>query len=236
MAKLTHQFVKELSQAGVTIVSGLASGIDGISHQTALKEEGATIAVIAGGFNHIYPASNYSLYKEMLKNNLVITENKPSTIPSAYLFPLRNRIIAGLSKAILIPEAGLKSGSMHTKNYAVEYGREIFAVPGRINSPESEGTNQIIKECQASICTDVEQIIDFLGVEKHKNSEKQAFQLDINEQLILNYILSEQKSYQDIIDYTHLPPRELNTVLINMQMKGLIEKLAGNMFVALTKI
>ena len=233
---ITRQFVKELSNSEVTIVSGMASGIDTIAHEVTLKENGATIAVLAGGFDYIYPAVNHNLYKRLLENNLVITEQIPCVKPTNYLFPLRNRIIAGLSKAVLIPEAGLNSGSLHTKNYAVEYGREIFAIPGRINSSESEGTNNIIRECQSCLCTDVTQIIEFLGVVNKKNETKVSYQLDITEQTILNYILAEKKTYQEIADYTNLSSRELNTILFNMQLKGYIEKLVGNSYISLIKL
>jgi len=231
----TRQFVKELSQAGVTIVSGLALGVDTIARETAISEKGSTIAVIAGGFDHIYPASNKSLFQVMLQDNLVITESKPSVFPQAFMFPVRNRIIAGLSRAVLITEAGKKSGALHTKNYAVEANREVFALPGRINSIESEGTNAIIKQCQSCLCLNPSEIIESLGVITKNNFKKPAFQLDITEQTILNYILAEKKCYQEILDYTKLSSRELNTVLFNMQIKGYIEKLAGNNYIALIK-
>lgn len=233
---ITKQFASELTNSSVTIVSGLASGVDTIAHEACLKSNGSTIAVIAGGFDHIYPAHNQNLFKRIIENNLVITEHKPSIKPQPYLFPIRNRIIAGLSKAVLITEAGLNSGSIHTKNYAVEFGREVFAIPGKINSPESEGTNNIIRECQACLCTDVTQITDFLGVLNKKNEPKPVFQLDITEQTILNYILAEKKSYQEIADYTGISTRELNTILFNMQIKGYIEKLVGNSYISLIKL
>lgn len=232
----TKQFVSTLAKNGVTIVSGLASGIDTFAHETTLQEEGSTIAVIAGGFDYVFPASNHQLFKTLTVNSLVVSESLPNVLPSAYLFPIRNRIIAGLSRAVFIPEAGIKSGSLHTKNYAVNYNREVFALPGRITSPESEGTNQIIKECQANLCLNANEILDYLGVVEEKNEKKPAIQLDITEQSILNYILAEKKTYQEILDYIKLKPNELNTVLFNMQMKGLVEKLAGNSYIALIKL
>ena len=232
----TKQFAKELASAGVTIVSGLASGVDTIAHETALSCEGATIAVIAGGHDHIFPATNHALFKSMIVNNLVISESVPSVRPVGYLFPIRNRIIAGLSRAVLITEAGSKSGAMHTKNYAVEENREVFALPGRITSPESEGTNRIIKECQTCLCLSPKEILDFLGVVEKDFTKKPTIQLDITEQTILNYILTEKKTYQEIVEFTKLKPNELNTVLFNMQMKGLIEKLMGNSYIALIKM
>ncbi len=233
---VTKQFVEDLSSFGVTIVSGMAMGIDTIAHETALSKESGTIAVLAGGFDHVFPACNHTLFKTLSESNLVITESLPNVVPSAYLFPIRNRIIAGLSKAVLVTEAGLKSGSLHTKNYAVNYNREVFAVPGKVTSPESAGTNSIIKECQASLCLSAQDILDFLGIKQKKIEKNPAIQLDITEQSILNYILADKKTYQEILDYVQISPSELNNTLFEMQMKGLIEKLAGNSYVALIRI
>lgn len=233
---VTKQFAKPIAEAGITIVSGLACGVDTIAHQTALDVEGSTIAVIAGGFNHVFPASNHGLYRKMIENNLVVTESKPNVTPSSFLFPTRNRIIAGLSRAVLITEAGERSGALHTKNYAVDYGREVFAIPGRITSEKSKGTNAIIKQCQASLVVSPTEILNFLGVTEKKNNKKPTIQLDMDEQTILNYILSEKKTYQEILDYTHFKPNQLNILLLNMQMKGLIEKLMGNSYIALMKV
>ena len=122
---VTKQYSKALAIAGVTVVSGMANGVDTVAHKTVLENNGATIAVLAGGFHYIYPANNYALSKKLAENNLLITENNPDIQPLTYYFPIRNRIIAGLSKAVLITEAGLKSGSLHTKDYALEYNREI---------------------------------------------------------------------------------------------------------------
>lgn len=233
---ITKQFVTDLSNAGVTIVSGMASGVDTIAHEQTVKNNGSTIAVLAGGFDYIYPTENIYLYKRLIQNNLVVSEYRPNVRAASFTFPLRNRIIAGLSRAVLITEAGLQSGALHTKNYAIEFNREVFAIPGRINSPESEGTNSIIKECQSCLCLSVDQITDYLGVLNKKNDTNVAFQLDITEQTILNYILTEKKTYQEIADYTKLPARELNTVLFNMQLKGYIEKLVGNAYISLIKL
>ena len=232
----TKQYVKELVDANITIVSGMASGVDTIAHKQAMAENGNTIAVLGGGFNYIYPACNSALFREITKNNLVISEFAPEIKPQTYYFPIRNRIIAGLSRGVLVTEAGEKSGALHTKNYAADYGREVFAIPGKITSPESEGTNSIIRECQSCLCTSVTEITDFLGVSNKKNEQNLAFQLDITEQTILNYILTDKKTYQEIADYTKLSTRELNTVLFNMQMKGVVEKLAGNAYISLIKL
>ena len=228
---VTAQFTKELVNAGLTIVSGMALGVDTVAHNTALQNQGATIAVLAGGFNHIYPSANFGLYKQIIQNGLVITEYPPNAEPLAYNFPVRNRIIAGLSKGVLVTEAGLKSGSLHTKNYAVDMGREVFAIPGKITSSESEGTNNIIKQCQATLVTSPKDIFDALGINLAQKEQNTLQQLDMETTSILNYILTEKKTFQEIADFTKIPTRELNAKLMEMQMDGLIIKLAGNAYI-----
>lgn len=228
---VTKQYAKALAQAGVTVVSGMANGVDTVAHRTVLENNGATIAVLAGGFHYIYPANNYALSKKLAENNLLVTEYSPDIQPLAYYFPIRNRIIAGLSKAVLITEAGLKSGSLHTKDYALEYNREIFAVPGQINSPMSEGTNRIIKDFQSSITLSPEDLLQSLGIKNEKIEKKVVNQLDFNSQLVLDYIKVEKKTFQQIADYTHLPIHELNALLTELEMEGIIEKLANNSYI-----
>lgn len=229
---VTAQFTKELVSAGFTIVSGMALGVDSVAHNTTLQNQGATIAVLAGGFNHIYPSANFGLYKQICANGLVISEYPPNAEPLSYNFPIRNRIIAGLSKGVLVTEAGLKSGSLHTSNYAVDMGREVFAIPGKITSSESEGTNNIIKQCQATLVTSPKDIFDALGIKLQEKTQKPCQQLDIETTSILNYILAEKKTFQEIADFTKLSTRDLNTKLIEMQMDGLIIKLAGNSYIS----
>ncbi len=229
---VTAQFTKELVGAGLTIVSGMALGVDSIAHNTTIQNQGATIAVLAGGFNHIYPSANFGLYKQICSSGLVVSEYPPNAEPLSYNFPVRNRIIAGLSKGVLVTEAGLKSGALHTKNYAIDMGKEIFAIPGKITSSESEGTNNIIKQCQGSLVTSPKDIFDALGIKLQEKTQKEAQQLDIMTTSILNYILAEKKTFQEIADFTKLSTRDLNTKLIEMQMDGLIIKLAGNAYIS----
>ncbi len=229
---VTAQFVKELVGAGLTIVSGMALGVDSVAHNTALQNQGATIAVLAGGFNHIYPSANFGLYKQICQSGLVVTEYPPNAEPLSYNFPVRNRIIAGLSKGVLVTEAGLKSGALHTKNYAVDMGREVFAIPGKITSSESEGTNNIIRQCQGALVTCPKDIFDALKINLQEKTQKPCQQLDIETTSILNYILAEKKTFQEIADFTKLSTRDLNTKLIEMQMDGLIIKLAGNSYIS----
>ena len=229
---VTSMFCKEFASQGITIVSGMALGVDTVAHNVALENNAPTIAVLGGGFDHIYPSANFGLFKDICLNGLVVTEYAPPTEPLAYNFPVRNRIIAGLSRGVLVTEAGLKSGALHTKNYAIECGREVFAVPGKITSTSSEGTNNIIKQCQACLVTSPKDIFDALDINLKEISKKTVQQLDITSETILNYILTEKKTYQEIADYTQLPARELNSKLMELQMDGLIIKLAGNSYIS----
>ena len=227
----TKQFAKALVGQDITIVSGLATGVDTIAHKTALENEGKTIAVLAGGFHHIYPAINHKLANQMMINNLLITENNPDVESYSYLFPIRNRIIAGLSKGIVVTEAGEHSGTLHTVNYAIDYNREIFVIPGRINSNESKGCNQIIKQYPNSITLSPDDIFEAFHINTEKISKNTSVQLDINVQLVLDYIKTEKKTFQQILDYSHLATKELNTILIELEMQGLITKLANNSYI-----
>ena len=228
---VTKQFVKELVAANVTIVSGLASGVDTVAHKTALNEGGNTIAVLAGGFNHIYPSTNIALSKEITENNLIISENNPNVKPLSYYFPVRNRIIAGLSRGVLVTEAGEKSGSLHTFNYAVEYNREVFAIPGKINSEMSKGTNAIIKQLQGTITLSPDDILSTFDLMPTKNEKKSSIQLDIKVQDVLDYIQTEKKTFQQILEKTGYSVQELNSILFELEMAGIVTKLANNSYI-----
>lgn len=148
-----------LIEKGVLIVSGLAKGIDALAHEDAIKNGGNTIAVIAGGLNHIYPSENLDLALEMMKTQLVVSEYPPDTKPLKWQFPARNRIISGLGNGTLIIEAKRKSGSLITANYAVNEGREVFSLPGSIFNPFSSGTNDLIQQ-GAKLVTSAEDILE----------------------------------------------------------------------------
>ncbi|MFB6466626.1 DNA-processing protein DprA [Cytobacillus sp. Hz8] len=142
---IRHLF-PSLMKKGIVIVSGLAKGIDTIAHQTAIRNNGSTIAVLAGGFNHVYPKENRALALELMENQLIISEYPPDMKPLKWQFPMRNRIISGISWGTFIIEAKGKSGSLITANYALNEGREVFALPGSIFSPFSIGTNELIQQ------------------------------------------------------------------------------------------
>ncbi|KAF0820357.1 nucleotide-binding protein Smf [Bacillus sp. ZZV12-4809] len=157
--KAIQSIFPKLIEQGIIIVSGLAAGIDAIAHKEAIKNKGKTIGVIAGGLFHIYPQANQKLAYEMMKNHLVISEYPPDTRPSRWQFPMRNRIISGICRGTLIIQAKSKSGSLITANYAVQEGREVFAVPGNIFSPFSVGTNELIQQ-GAKLVKSAEEILE----------------------------------------------------------------------------
>ena len=227
---VTEQFSSTIAKCGVTIVSGLADGIDTFAHESCLKAGGKTIAVLGGGLNEIYPATNTNLANDIVKSGgLLISEHKPNEKPQTYYFPIRNRIIAGLSKAVLITEATEKSGSMHTKNYALEYGREVFAIPGRISDAYSSGCNKIIKNCQSAIALDPNDVLNFLG-KKFVENKTNIVQYSLTDKLILDIIDVNEVHYEEILAKSGMDSKELNTMLIRLELKGLIKKLPGNFY------
>ena len=230
--KITEQFAKQLAQAGFTIVSGLADGIDTVAHRATLAVNGSTIAVLGGGLLEIYPTSNIDLAKEIEEKGLLVSEYKPHHKPASFHFPVRNRIIAGMSKGILIPEASLKSGSMHTKEYALEANRDLFVVPGNIDSPQSEGCNSIIKALQGVAVTSPEDILNSYGKVVGKAGFKKPLQLQltIEEKLIIDTIGNEEAHYEELLLKTKLDSKNLNSLLTVMQVRGIIKKLPGNLY------
>ena len=230
--EITHKFAFDMAYAGITIVSGLADGVDSIAHKACLDAGGKTIAVLGGGFNNLYPASNVPLANEILqKGGLIITEYKPSMAPASFTFPARNRIIAGLSRGVLITEATLKSGSMHTKEYALENGRDVFAVPGRITDIYSEGCNQIIKNCQTTMVLSPDEIINLYGKQTTNmfDSENQI-QLSFDEQIVMDIIDVDEVHYDEILAKSGMTSKVLNTLLMKMELTGKIKKLPGNYY------
>ena len=224
---VTSTFTKGLSENGFTIVSGLAMGVDKIAHETTLENGGKTIAVLGGGFNHIYPAMNQNLAKNIENNGLIVSEYRPSVRPSAYNFPVRNRIIAGLCEGILITEAGEKSGALHTKEYALECGRDVFAVPGNVTSQKSIGTNRLLKSLQSALVMSYNDILDYYSISPIKN-KKSVKQLTFDEQIVVNLLKQESMSLNDLLIKSGMEIKNLNSCLTTLQINGLIKKLPGN--------
>ena len=156
----------ELAKKGITIVSGMARGIDSVAHKSAIKAGGRTIAILGSGLNRIYPPENKKLYEDISKNGAVISEFAPNTPPMPYNFPKRNRIISGMAIGVVVVEAAVRSGSLITANFALEQGRDVFAMPGNINSPRSNGTNALIKD-GAKLVEDVSDVLNEFEYKKN---------------------------------------------------------------------
>jgi DNA processing protein len=227
---VTEQFCKGLVQNGFTIISGLATGIDSTAHKTALENNGKTIAVLGGGFDHLYPSFNANLAREIVEKGLLISEYRPSFKPTLYTFPLRNRIIAGLSRGVLITEAGEKSGALHTKEYALDMGKEVFAVPGNVNSVMSKGTNRLIRSAQGACVLSYEDIVCIFHEKVVKSSSLPSSQISLDEQVVLNLLEGEEKTFEQIQNRTNLPTNKLNSMLTMLQIKGIIKQLPGNSY------
>jgi len=240
------RFSSEYSQQGLVIVSGFANGVDTIAHQAALDQQGSTIAVLPSPINHCYPANNYALYEKMNRHGLLLSETPPGTALHAGQFHQRNRIIVGLSRASIIIEGKLKSGSMITAKHAMEMDRELFAVPGPINSIKSEGPNFLIQKGYARMLMSANQLFDELtwlreSMNRHtvnsKSTEGQAPRneaaLTEEEQFILQLLKENALTISELYDATTIPFGHLNVLLLNLSIKQFIELQSGSLYIAL---
>lgn len=214
--------------AGFVVVSGLAEGIDTAAHQGG-KE--ATIAVLGNGIDVYYPAINKDLQDEISLQGLLISEYPPTLHGGKTTFPQRNRIVAALAQAVIAVEADLRSGTLITVKMANALNRPVYAVPGNINCYASQGTNDLIAKGQAKMITSVSDLITALtGTIATKVTVKQK-QITMEQQNILNILKSDEVHFDDIVMESGLTVPQLSTLLTNMEMIGLIEKLPGNYFV-----
>ena len=235
------QFAKGLSALGFTVVSGLARGIDTQAHKGALLGGGRTIAVIGSGFKYMYPPENKELAEDIAKKGAVISEFPIETEPIRQNFPRRNRVISGLSLGVMVVEAGQNSGALITADFALEQGREVFALPGKVDSPNAFGTNGLIKQ-GARLVSSVDDIIeefnlDMLALPKERPLEKDGFSqqpkdnlLPDEERLIYNALSSEPLTWDDIIERTGIKNNKLSRILLSLQMRRLIKQLPGKQF------
>ena len=233
--KLAYQ----LAYLGVTVVSGGARGIDTAAHQGALSGKGRTIAVLGTGINIIWPAENKELFDRITANGAIITQfpfNRPGDKQS---FPIRNRIVAGMTLGAVVVEANLTSGALITANFAVEYGRQVFAVPGRIDSPRSKGCHELIKK-GAKLCEGAEDILsefEYLFPPSNKPASPAttgvlpALELSENEQKVYATLNEEAVSIDDVIRGSGLPSSAVSVALLSLEMKRLARQLPGKMFV-----
>ena len=225
--KTAENLAEQLVQSGITVVSGMALGIDAAAHRGAIRGGGKTIAVFACGVTNPHPRSNINLYREILKNGAVVSEYPLGMPPYPGNFPARNRIISGLSLGSLIVEANVKSGSLITADFALEQGRDVFAVPGNINSPSSMGTNNLIKN-GAKLVHCVDDILSELpGSCMIKASSKIRIQLEDNETLIAATLLENGKTIDQIAVDTGLGINEVLSNAAIMELRGIIRSING---------
>ena len=228
---VTERLVRDATSAGITIVSGLAYGVDSIAHRKCLELGGKTIAVLGGGFEHIYPLEHHSLAMEIAEKGLLLSEYRPKMNATKYTFPTRNRIVAGLSDGVLITEAGIKSGTIHTKDFALEYGKNIYAVPGNIDSPNSELTNQIIKYGQAACVTQSDDILrDYQNLNNKENVVQPSFfDASDEEKIIIECLKDGMKSIDELTKKCKLSMNIFNNCLTTLEISGIIKRLPGGL-------
>ncbi len=228
---MAYKLSKDLSKNNITIVSGMAKGIDSIAHKGAMSSGGKTVAILGCGIDICYPAQNYNLRNEIIENGCIISEYPPGTPPMQCYFPARNRIISGLSRAIIVVEASIKSGTIITVEQALEQGRDVFAVPGNANSKLSEGTNNLIKQ-GAPLVSSYEDVISELGLdiaEKNQHIENISFASD--EKLVYDCISIEPIEIDRIVLKLNMQINTIQYILTMLELKGCITRLPGQRYI-----
>ena len=231
---ITNKFTNELLDLGINPVSGMAKGVDTEVHVASIKKNQRNIAVLGCGVDVVYPKSNKYIYEKIMDNGSVISEFPLGTQPLKYNFPQRNRIISGLSSGVLVVEADERSGSLITAHHAAEQGKEVFAVPGNINSIYSRGTNLLIKD-GAKIVLRVEDIIEeireFEGIKSKKDKVRLDYsKLSQDEVKVISFI-EEEPIHTDLICIkTSMSISNVNSILTILEMKGIVKKLPNQLF------
>ena len=236
--RMAKNIAAELSKAGVVVVSGMALGIDSAAHEGALSEEGPTIAVLGGGLAKVYPPQNKKMAERIAKKGAVISEYPMEMSPKPEYFPMRNRIISGLSRAVLVVEAGEKSGALITADTALEQGRDVFAVPGNADSERSNGTNALLKQ-GAKLVTSASDILEELRITdenrtqapKRLLADRKALTLNPEEEKIFSLLDSEPLPIDVLIEQSGLAPNRTISSLSGLQIKGVVKELPGKNFV-----
>ena len=234
--KVTEKIVNQLSDCGITIISGMARGIDTAAHKAALKYGGKTVAVLGNGVDICYPYENNELYKAITSGGYVASEYSVGTKPESMNFPRRNRLISGLSLGVIVIQANRNSGALITADYANEQNREVFAIPGNITNRRNSGTNQLIKngaKLVDNIKDIVEEISDFSTLSVKTGTEKRT-RPDIkgDEAVIFRHLLESKLHIDQIAQLTNIDITRLFSLLLSMEMKGIIKSLPGNYYKA----
>lgn len=227
--EMARQLAVGLAAQGITIISGLAHGIDTIAHQTALEQGGRTIAVLGCGIDIIYPPENRELAQQIIQQGAILSEFPPQTKPERGNFPFRNRVISGLSLGVVVVEAPEKSGALGTAHAAGEQGRDVFAVPGNANSPNSRGCNLLIQD-GAKLVLESQDVLKELQLAHRTMQTRQAVQRAVPnnplEQQLWDLLEIEALHVDDLTRQSGLPIHEINAVITLMELKGLVYQVA----------
>lgn len=235
--EVTERLVTELVRNRITVVSGLARGIDSIAHRTALEAGGRTIAVFACGLDIVYPPENVKMAQAIIEQGALVSEYPLGTRPQKEHFPLRNRIMSGISLGVLVIEGDVDSGAMITAKWALEQNREVFAVPGSILSPTSTGTNRLIKE-GAKLVNDVQDILEELNLTMipRQMEMRELVPENETESLIIKYLSHEPVHIDEVCRSSCLPIATVSSTLAMMELKGIVRQTGGmNYILALHK-
>lgn len=228
--RMAEKLSSELGERGINVISGLARGIDASAHTGALKASGITIAVMGNGYRHIYPASSMGIYRDIQGKGAVVTEYISTVRPDRSTFPRRNRIISGLSRGVLVVEAARRSGALITARCALEQGREVFAVPGQIDSLSSAGTNSLIQE-GARLVTRADDIIEEIGpyvpVKYRSAPEVPAGGLDEYQTRVMDILAGNKVHIDELKEMTGIDHGALSKLMLELELKGKIRAMAG---------
>lgn len=228
-----YQFARELTKWNIGIISGLALGVDTYGHKGALEGNGYTVGVLGCGLDQCYPASNRGLMDKVITEGCMISEYPIGMPPLKHNFPARNRIVSGLSDGVIVIEASEKSGALITVDYALDQGKDVYALPGNINSAQSKGTNRLIKD-GARILLDIDDIIENLRYKYPlgKNDMEKSIQDDLSnlEAKVYEIVKRNPVNIDIIINETGMKPSELNPVLTILEIKGYISRMSGKIF------
>ncbi|HWL66073.1 MAG TPA: DNA-processing protein DprA [Actinomycetota bacterium] len=226
-----RDIARGLAQAGFVVVSGLAVGIDTAAHKAAIEAGGETVAVLGCGLDHMYPRVNTKLRKDITSCGTVASEFTPDTPPRAAHFPQRNRIIAGLSSAVVVIEGSLRSGARITASFALDFDRDVFAVPGSIRNPMAAAPNELIRTSQATLVTDIKHITDELAPglvwDGGLGREEAAVALDDHEKAVLSLLDDVPVSPDFVGSETRLPPGRVAVALSRLEVRNLARRRPG---------
>ncbi len=231
--QVTEELATALAHNGVTIVSGLARGVDAIAHNAALKAGGRTLAVLGSGVDKIYPPEHRALAEKIAMQGAVISDYAPGTPPDSANFPPRNRIISGLSMAVVVVEAGDTSGALITAGFAVEQGREVFAVPGSVFAPQSKGPNRLISN-GAKVLLSPQGVLEALDLTRNveRREIRKAVPADPTEAALLEALSAEPAHVDDIRSRVELPIGTVSAALAIMELKGMVRQVGSMSYVA----